>query len=175
VAENPLMPKRKNTKTGITLKIPGFGNRHIKTLLADYDGTLSCNGEVGEKIKNQLVRLARTVDIHILTADRKAKSKACFARLPVRVRLLSEQNQDIQKRNFLKDLNCKNVAVFGNGNNDRLLMQEVKANGGLCVAVNNGEGCSIEALLNSHLLVQGAVEALDVLLDAERFASTLRY
>jgi predicted amidophosphoribosyltransferase len=45
-----------------------------------------------------------------------------------------------------------NGAVFGNGNNDRLLLQKVKENGGLCVAVKNGEGCSIEALLNAHLL-----------------------
>jgi soluble P-type ATPase len=50
-----------------------------------------------------------------------------------------------------------NGAVFGNGNNDRLLLQKVKENGGLCVAVKNGEGCSIEALSNAHLLVQDAV------------------
>jgi soluble P-type ATPase len=174
-AESPLMRKRKNTRAGIMLKIRGFGDRHIKTLLADYDGTLSCNGEVGEKIKDRLVELARSVDIHILTGDRKAKSKACFGRLPLHIHLLSDENQDIQKRDFLKDLNTKNVAVLGNGNNDRLLLQEVKANGGLCVAVDNGEGCSIEALLNAHLLVQGAVAALDVLLKPEQFAGTLRY
>jgi soluble P-type ATPase len=169
------MAGRRNAKSGITLKIPGFGDRHIKALLTDYDGTLSCRGEVSEQIKERLVRLAGAVDIHILTADRKAKSSECFGRLPVHVHILSGDHQDLQKRDFLKDFNASNVAVFGNGNNDRLLLQTVKGNGGLCVAVNNGEGCSIEALLNAHLLVQSALEALDVLLDPERFAATLRY
>jgi soluble P-type ATPase len=169
------MSGRSKARSGITLKIPGFGDRHIKTLLADYDGTLSCKGEVSEQIKERLLRLARAVEIHILTADRKAKSNDCFGRLPVHVHVLSEEDQDVQKRDSLKGFAAANVAVFGNGNNDRLLMQIVKVNGGLCVAVNNGEGCSIEALLNAHLLVQGAIEALDVLLDPERFVATLRY
>jgi soluble P-type ATPase len=124
-AQSTLMPRRRKAKTGITLKIPSFGDRHIQTLLADYDGTLSRNGEVTEQIKERLVRLV-AIDIHILTADRKAKSNECFGWLPVRVHILSRENQDLQKRDSVKDLNAVNVAVFGNGNNDRALAAESK-------------------------------------------------
>jgi len=174
-SERPLVIFAKKKKRGVTLKVAGFGDRHITTLVSDYDGTLSCQGEVTEEIKSRLLRLADSVDIHILTADRKAKSNDCFGRMPVVIHILSSKDQDVQKRNYLQNFTPSNVAVFGNGNNDRLLLQLVKNNGGLCVAIDNGEGCSIEALLNSHLLVHGAVQALDVLLDPDRFSATLRY
>ena len=143
------MFRKQNGKTGVTLKIAGFGDRHIKTLLADYDGTLSCQGEVTEQIKERLARLAERIDIHILTADRKAKSNGCFGRLPVTIKILSGDDQDVQKRECLRGLVPANVAVFGNGNNDRLLLEAVKSNGGLCVAISNGEGCAAPLRLES--------------------------
>jgi hypothetical protein len=99
------MPRRRKAKTGITLKIPGFGDQHIQTLLADYGGALSRNGEVTEQIKERLVRLV-AIDIHILTADRKAKSNECFGWLPVRAHILARENQDLQKRDSVKGLEC---------------------------------------------------------------------
>src|SRR5437764_2150626 len=92
----PMFSKR--NKKGIRLKIPGFGDRHIQTVLSDYDGTLSCGGKVGPLLKDQLIELAGVLDIHILTGDKKAKSADCFGRLPVHVHILSEGEQDIQKR-----------------------------------------------------------------------------
>jgi soluble P-type ATPase len=164
----------RRSKPGVLLEIPGFGDRHITTLLSDYDGSLSCGGTVTDQIKRGLTKLAQKVDVHILTADRKVKSKACFGGLPLTIHILSPGDQDVQKRDYLKDFKPADVAVFGNGNNDRLLMQAVKENGGLCVAISNGEGCAIDALLNAHLLVHGALEALRVLLEPDRFAATLR-
>jgi soluble P-type ATPase len=165
----------KRSKRGVILNIPGFGDRHVTTLLSDYDGTLSCDGTVTAELRSRLNELSQKVDVHILTADRKVKSRACLGGLPLTVHILSASDQDIQKRDYLKQFKPVNVAVFGNGNNDRLLLQAVKTNGGLCVAVSNGEACSIDALLNSHLLVRSALEALNVLLKPDRFIATLRY
>ena len=162
-------------KAGVTVKIPGFGDRHIQTLLADYDGTLCCHGEIAQSIKERLERLAEVIDIHILTADRKAKGNEYFGRLPVKVHVLSEKDQDVQKRDYLIDFKTMNVVVFGNGNNDRLLLQAVKTGGGLCIAVQNGEGCAVDALINSHLLAANPAEAMDLLLNPDTLAATLRY
>jgi soluble P-type ATPase len=169
------MVRRRNKKSGIDLKIPGFGDRHIQTLVTDYDGTLSCHGGVTDQTKQQLMRLAAIIDIHILTADRKVKSNDCFGELPVRIHILSGKDQDVQKRDYLENVDPAHVAAFGNGNNDRLLLQAVKNSGGLSVAVENGEGCAVETLLSAHLLVRNAQEALDILLNPDRFTSTLRY
>jgi soluble P-type ATPase len=165
----------KKTKKGIDFKIPGFGDRHIQVLLTDYDGTLSRHDEVPDEIKQRLVRLSEMIDIHILTGDRNVKSSDCLGDLPVNIHLLSEKDQDVQKRDYLQEFHPSEVAVFGNGNNDRLLLQAVKTAGGLCIVVDNGEGCAVDALLNSHMLVRSSTEALDLLLDPQRCATTLRY
>jgi len=155
---------RKTRKNGVRLRIPGFGHRHIHTLLS-----------VGTIIKDQLVRLADLVEIHILTADKRTKSSDCFGALPVHVHILAGDDQDVQKRRYLDDFAPANVAAFGNGNNDRLLFDEVKGNGGLCIAVDNGEGCAIDAILHAHLFVHDASKALGLLLDPEVCAAALRY
>ena len=165
---------RKKRKNGIRLHIPGFGDREIRTILSDYDGTLSCNGNVSMGLKDQLVQLAELVDIHILTGDKKAKSKDCFGTLPVHVHILSEADQDVQKRRYLQNFVPANVAALGNGNNDRLLFEAVKTGGGLCIAVDNGEGCATELFLHSNLLVHEATKALHLLLEPEICAAVLR-
>jgi soluble P-type ATPase len=66
------------------------------------------------------------------------------------------------------------VAAFGNGNNDKLLLEIVNNGGGLAIAVDNGEGCAIAALKNANLSIVGAVNALDLLLDPTRCKATLR-
>ena len=172
---NAVMFQRTKPKTGITLTIPGFGDRHIQTLLADYDGTLSCRGKATDGVKQQLTRLATALNIHILTGDKKAKHDDCFGSLAVKVHILSNDDQDVQKRKYLNQFNASNVAVIGNGNNDRLLMEAVKTGGGLCFAVLNGEGCSVEAFTHAHLLVRNVTEALDLLLNPDVCAATLRY
>jgi len=95
--------------------------------------------------------------------------------IPGKVHVLSEKDQDVQKRDYLIDFKTMNVVVFGNGNNDRLLLQAVKTGGGLCIAVQNGEGCAADALINSHLLAATPAEALDLLLNPDTLAATLRY
>ena len=108
------MPRKKRKK-GIKLEIPGFGDRVIHTVISDYDGTLSCGGQVAGALKDQLVRLADVTDIHILTADKKAKSRDCFGPLPVTVHILKDGDQDIQKRQFLQEFDASQVAALGNG------------------------------------------------------------
>jgi hypothetical protein len=45
----------------------------------------------------------------------------------------------------------------------------------LAVAVENGEGCALDAILNANLFVVGAVNALDLLLEPTRLRATLRF
>ena len=75
----------------------------------------------------------------------------------------------------MKRFQIEHVAAFGNGNNDRLLLRVVKQAGGLAIAVDNGEGCATDALLNAHLLITGAVNALNLLLETRACKATLRF
>jgi len=47
--------------------------------------------------------------------------------------------------------------------------------GGLAAAVDNGEGCAIDALTNAEIFIVGAANALDLLIDTKFMKATLRF
>jgi hypothetical protein len=50
----------------------------------------------------------------------------------------------------------------------------VKHGGGLAVAVDVGEGCAIDAMINATVFIVGITNALDLLRDSKRIVGTLR-
>ena len=162
-------------KPGITINIPGFGKVEINAILSDYTGTLAFSGKLVAGIEDRLLRLAQLVDIHIVTADSFGTAEAELRGLPIVCRRLEGEGEDEQKRRYALDLNPGCVASFGNGNNDRLHLQAVKEAGGLAIAVENGEGCTLEAILNANVFVVGAANAFDLLLEPTRLRATLRF
>ena len=161
-------------KPGITIDIPGFGKIQIHAILSDYTGTLALGGKLVTGVKARLLRLAELVDIHVVTADSFGTAQEELKGLPIVWRRLEGENEDVQKRRYAVGLN-RYVASFGNGNNDRLHLKVVKEAGGLAIAVENGEGCALEAILNASVFVVGAVNAFDLLLEPTRLRATLRF
>jgi hypothetical protein len=45
----------------------------------------------------------------------------------------------------------------------------------LAIAVENGEGCALETILNANVFVVGAVKAFELLLEPTRLRATLRF
>jgi len=162
-------------KPGITINIPGFGKVQINSILSDYTGTLAFNGRLVPGVRDRLLPLAELLDIHVVTADSFGTSEEELKGLPVVCRRLERENEDVQKRHYAVELNPCHVASFGNGNNDRLHLKVVKEAGGLAIAVDTGEGCALEAILNANVFVVGAVNALDLLLEPTRLRATLRF
>ena len=162
-------------KPGITIDIPGFGMLQINSLLSDYTGTLAFNGKLVAGVRDRLVRLAELVDIHVVTSDSFGTAEEELKGLPLVCRRLEGGSEDVQKRRYAEGLDPRHVASFGNGNNDRLHMKLVKESGGVTIAVDNGEGCAHEAIRNANVIVAGAVNALDLLLEPIRLRATLRF
>jgi soluble P-type ATPase len=162
-------------KPGIAVDIPGFGRLELNTMVSDYTGTLSRGGKVSDDVRGRLIQLAELVDIHILTADTFGTADQELAELPVTVHRLDTMEQDVQKMWFVEELNAAQVVAFGNGNNDRLLLDAVKKAGGLAVAIDNGEGCAVNTLQNANLFIVGADNALDLLIETNRLKATLRF
>jgi len=163
-------------KPGILIDIPGWGRRDIRHVVSDYTGTLSCAGRLVAGVAVRLRRLNELVEIHIVSADSFGTARDQLAAVPMPVVILQGEGQDRQKQDYLKNSNidARNVAAFGNGNNDRLLLQAVK-NRGLAIALDNGEGCAVDAILNADVFVVGIANALDLLLDPTRCKATLRF
>jgi soluble P-type ATPase len=162
-------------KPGIAIDIPGFGKVQINAILSDYTGTLAFRGKLLTGIKERLLRLAELVDIHVVTADSFGTAEEELKGLPLVCRRVEGENEDVQKQRYAVELNPRYVASLGNGNNDRRHLKVVREAGGLAIAVENGEGCALEAILNANLFVLGAVNALDLLLEPTRLRATLRF
>ncbi len=162
-------------KTGISIEIPGFGFRHIRMILTDYTGTLSRGGRLDGGVRELLRQLCETVDVHVMTADTFGTAEGELKGIPVIFHRLNGSRQDVQKQEYGMKLGLQHSAVLGNGNNDRLVLKAAKEAGGIAIAVDNGEGCATDALLNGNLFIAGAVNALNLLLEPRGCIATLRF
>src|ERR1700730_236118 len=164
-------------KRGIQIDIPGFRKLDIRAICSDYTGTLSLEGKLIGGVKKRLRRLAKLVDIYVLTSDTRGTAKIQLQSIPLKLIIVTGRRHHVKKRDYLKktlNLNPKYVAVFGNGRNDRLWLPEVRKAGGLAIAVDVGEGCAVEALKSANIFVCGITNGLDLLLDSDRAKATLR-
>ena len=159
----------------ISIDIPGLGLREISRVVSDYSGTHSFAGIIRPEVRDRLARLAESVEVHILTSDTFGTAQQELHDLPVTLHLLKGEDHDEQKRAYALKLEPQHVAAFGNGNNDRLLLSSVRDAGGLAIAVDNGEGCAVDTILAANLVIHGAENALDLLLDSNRCKATLRF
>jgi soluble P-type ATPase len=128
------------------LAIPGFGTLRLEHLVLDYNGTLALDGRVLPGVKPRLRRLARSLRIHVVTGEDRAKAT------------------------YVRRLGPRRVACIGNGRNDRLMLRVA----GLGIAVVQAEGASAEALAAADLVVPTASDALDLLLRPRRLLASLR-
>jgi soluble P-type ATPase len=161
-------------KPGIVIDIPGFGVRYIRIAVSDYTGTHSCGGAILPDVKRRLRELVTLVDLHIVTADSFGTAVSELAGIAIPYRLQTGRH-DVEKAGYVSQFDLQHVAAFGNGNNDRLMLKAVKEGGGLSIAVDNGEGCALDAMRNADLFVAGAANAIDLLLDPLRLKATLRF
>jgi len=159
---------------GITVDIPGFGRRVIRTVVSDYTGTLSYRGKLTPGAKPLLRRLRTLVDLRIVTGDTYGTARQQLRGIAVPY-VLQSKRQDLEKRAFVKRFDLKSVVALGNGNNDRFLLRAVAEAGGLAIAVDNGEGCALDALLHAHIFIVGASNALTLLLNPTALKATLRF
>jgi soluble P-type ATPase len=162
-------------KNGIAIDIPGFGSRQIYTMLTDYTGTLARSGRLEVAVREHLARLSESLDIHVITSDTFGLAEGELQGLSVNCQRLEGERHDLRKEEYGKRFGLQHCVVLGNGNNDRLLLKAAKEAGGLAIAVDNGEGCATEALLNANLFIVGAVNALALLLEPRACKASLRF
>ncbi len=86
----------------IKLTIPGFGPLEIRRIVTDCTGTHSFKGVVRRSVKARLTRLARLVEVHVLTVDSFGTARGELARLPVELHFLNnDRRNDREKQRFL--------------------------------------------------------------------------
>jgi soluble P-type ATPase len=153
---------------GIEITIPFFATPlRITRIVSDYMGTLSFHGRLIPGVQDRLGRLQELVKIDVLAADSSGTAKNQLGGMSfLSVEIFPDsEHHDFRKQAHAEKYNPSQIAAFGNGNNDALLLKKVKEAGGLTVALDNGEGCSVEAMQNASIFIVGIVNALDLLIE----------
>lgn len=153
------------------LDIPGFGSVRLEHVVSDFTGTLSVDGRLVPGIRERLKRVAEFMHIQILTADTFGMARAELQGINCDVHILTGDDHDLQKEEYVKKLGAGSVVTFGNGNNDRRMLKVAKIGIAVCLA----EGCAADAVRAADIVVNSATDALDLLLNPNRLKATLRF
>jgi len=155
----------------LEIDISGFGSVKLKHLVSDFTGTLSVNGKLLPGVKEQLNKIADLLAVHILTSDTFGMAKSELKGVRCKTSILKGDYHDLQKEEYVQNLGASSVVAFGNGNNDRKMLRVSR----LGIAVTEGEGCSIDALMSADVHIASIKAGLALLLNPKRFKATLRY
>ena len=153
------------------IDIPGFGFVRLEYLVSDFTGTLSVDGKLLPGVKEHVNKIAEFLKVYILTADTFGKARAELKGINCEIHILEGKDHDIQKEEYIKKLGAGSVVAFGNGNNDRKMLNAAKI--GIAVCLN--EGCSKDAIASADVFVISIIDALDLLLHPKRLKATLRF
>jgi soluble P-type ATPase len=154
----------------LEIEVPGYKVLRLEHLLLDFNGTLACNGELLGGVSEALTGLAGQLRIHVLTGDTFGKAKDALANLPCEFRILPATGQDLAKLHYLQTLGGERCAAIGNGRNDRLMLEAAE----LAIAVSQGEGLAVQALMAAEIVVPDIGTALGLLSSPLRLIATLR-
>jgi soluble P-type ATPase len=154
----------------ININIPGFKNLEIKNLVIDYNGTAAVDGTPVKGLKKRIKKLSESIDIHVITADTHGNVKKALSDYNCRIIVISGNDQDNAKKEYIKKTGSHHTAALGNGRNDILMLSEAA----LGISVLMDEGCSFKAVAASDLIVKSVNDALDLFLKTNRLKAGLR-
>lgn len=154
----------------LEIGIPEFGILRLDHLVLDYNGTISLDGQLFPQVKEKLTQLSQKLKIHVLTADTFGTARSQLADVPCEVHVMAEAEQDVQKELYVNALGALEVVAFGNGRNDRRMLNAVL----LGIAVLGREGCAVDALQAADLCISDIGDGLDLLLNPKRLEATLK-
>jgi len=154
----------------IRIDIPGAVLLEIEHFVIDFSGTLSVDGVLIPRVKEELNELAERLHIHVLTSDTFGKAREELEGIKCTVKILDGDDHMGQKERYVLSLGAKRVTALGNGNNDARMLKAA----GIGIAVCLKEGCSVEALTSAKILVRSPIDAIALLLNPKRLIATLR-
>jgi soluble P-type ATPase len=150
--------------------IPGYGKLSLDYLVMDYNGTLAIDGELIDGVKDALIKLSESIELHVLTADTFGKAATGLSGIPCKLTVLPKEDQQTGKLNYIQKLGADRTVSIGNGRNDQLMLKK----SALGIAVILGEGASTETLLSAKVICTSIVSALELLMNPLRLTATLR-
>ncbi len=156
----------------LTRDIPGDRIHNFEHLVLDYNGTIADDGIPCEGVKELVTQLSTYLSVTVITADTYGSVQEALKGWPLLVKIIGKGDQIEAKRSFIAQLRQDGAEVIsmGNGRNDELMLAEAD----LSMAVLGAEGLCLKILSAADMLVRGATEGLELLLNEKAFAATLK-
>ncbi len=154
----------------IAIKVPGFGELALAHLVLDFNGTLAVDGRLLPQVAETLNSLAGQLTVHVLTADTFGTVRAAMAGVNCAVDILPPGQQDLAKRDYVRELGAEKCVAVGNGRNDALMLQEAA----LGIALLQEEGTAVATLSAADVVCRTIHDALALLTTPRRLVATLR-
>jgi P-type E1-E2 ATPase len=154
----------------ISVEIPGSTNLRLLHLVLDYNGTLAQDGDLLDGVAAMIKELSSHLQLYVITADTHGTVAEKLAGLPCSLHIIGSREQDRQKDVFVRSLGAQGVAAIGNGRNDSLMLKTAA----LGIALVQGEGASLEAILQADIICNNILNAFSLLLKPDRLKATLR-
>lgn len=154
----------------ISIDIPDFGPLELRHLVIDYNGTLALDGILHAGVAERLRALAKTLTIHVVTADTFGVARQQLTDLPVKLTIIPAENQAFAKLRYVEELGAGHVVAAGNGRNDRKMFTAAA----LSIGLIQEEGLAAATLLEADLVATCVLDVLDLLANPERIKATLR-
>lgn len=154
----------------MNIKIPGYRELNLTTLLLDYNGTIATDGIIPESVKERLQKLASEFDIYVLTADTHGTARKQCEGLNVTVHTFPVGNAADYKEEILAKIGGEHCVCMGNGRNDIKMFRQAA----LSIAIMDAEGMCSALLSESDICVTTIENGLDLLLNPKRIIADLR-
>jgi soluble P-type ATPase len=154
----------------IKIDIPGLGQLEFEHFVTDFSGTLSEDGKVLPGVRERLNELSVRLKVHVLTSDTFGRARKELEGVNCVLHVIEGEGHAAQKERYVMSLGPQRVVALGNGNNDANMLKAAK----LGIAVCLKEGCAIEAMKSSNILIRSPLDAIDLLLNPKRLVATLR-
>lgn len=154
----------------IQIDIPGKECFRIRHVIFDYNGTIGKDGRLIPGVRQGINQFSDRLTFHVLTADTFGSVKKQLHDVNAILTIISKDNQDKKKLNYLKTLGADQTICAGNGRNDSLMLKDAC----IGVAVLGDEGLSAACFSASDLIVKNVLDVFGLLKTPERLIATLR-
>lgn len=154
----------------IKIEIPDYKTLELEYLVLDYNGTIALDGRMRDEVKERLLKLAKDLQIHVLTADTHGTAKKMCEGMPLKIQTFPTDGALDEKLAVVEGLGEDKCIAIGNGRNDKLMCRA----SALAIAVMEQEGMCGRLLGEADVCTRSIEDALDLLLRPKRLIATLR-
>lgn len=154
----------------IQIDIPGKGLHKINHVVFDYNGTIAKDGQLIPGVKKGINEFSNLLTFHVITADTFGSVRKELNGVNAVLTVISNDDQDQKKLEYLKTLGPDQTLSAGNGINDSLMLKESC----IGIAVLGEEGLASSSFSASDLIVKHILDIFSFFKTPDRLIATLR-